>query len=224
MTCCYGPSVVAFRTNMALQQEVDFRPEQPNQGNPADGQHGAGLPLYPRESVVRIEIKRKEDDPNEAGEVHGEANVLRFVEISRKPPSFERHHGAHSHQEHVVREQRDEHLPLQRAFDEYLPTVRDDAFERRRHVGEKRYRSEEALDEYEGDGDEDLRSGAHQERFVHGFFGAGKDAIDAQNFHEKRCVARRQCDTEDHELRNANRVAWCREEEPRECKEQGQSE
>lgn len=54
--------------------------------------------------VVGAEVDRHEGEPDDAGGVHGEANVLGLVEVLRDLAGLERVQGAHQYQEHVVDE------------------------------------------------------------------------------------------------------------------------
>jgi len=69
---------------------------------------------------VSAEVDGYERQPDDARRIHGEPNVLRFVEILRNLPRLDRIHGAHDDQQHVVDERQQKPLILHATFQHHL--------------------------------------------------------------------------------------------------------
>ena len=61
---------------------------------------------------MRAEVDGNETEPDDAGRVHGKADVFRLIEILRNLASLNRVHGADYDQQHVVGERQHEPLVL----------------------------------------------------------------------------------------------------------------
>ena len=69
---------------------------------------------------MRAEVDGNERQPDDAGCIHRESDVLRLVEILGNFARLHRVHGAHGDQQHVVDERQQEPLVLHAAFQYHL--------------------------------------------------------------------------------------------------------
>ena len=140
-------------------------------------------------ALVGAEVDGHESEPDDAGGVHGEGDVLRLVEVGGDAACLERVHGAHHDEDHVIEKREDD-------GDVGTATLQDDGAsvgEDERRVGQVDAEPRDGDDELHADEartDDELRAWACVARPLHhGAHAAVEDARDAVGFGEDSRVA-----------------------------------